>query len=349
MNRRSFQCLLQASLIFGLGRAHNSKQTKVRSVSRDSVCVRIPSSFESNFLSCSHHSDSIIMEEDYPHIKARSEIYPRSTVKRFPVPDEKVRWEVAFQEYKPVYYTSKSVLDEPPWADKENIINGNAPGGKAPQWNKLDDSVNRCSHLGNYTIDPDTKVPRNPKGRTGISGRGCLGRWGPNHAADPIVTRWKVDSDNKPVTDKDGNKIAQFIAIQRSDNNELAIPGGMVDPNELITQTMKREFGEEALNSLEVSDSERKTIAESVDILFKNGVEVFRGYVDDPRNTDNSWMETVAMNFHDNDGAGVAQFKLTAGDDAISVQWMDMHSKISLYASHKEFLRKVAKHLNASW
>ena len=32
-------------------------------------------------------------------------------------------------------------------------------------------------------------VCRNPVGRTGIRGRGCLGRWGPNHAADPIVTR----------------------------------------------------------------------------------------------------------------------------------------------------------------
>ena len=32
-------------------------------------------------------------------------------------------------------------------------------------------------------------VFRNPVGRTGIRGRGCLGRWGPNHAADPIVTR----------------------------------------------------------------------------------------------------------------------------------------------------------------
>ena len=31
--------------------------------------------------------------------------------------------------------------------------------------------------------------PRNPIGRTGITGRGQLGKWGPNHAADPIVTR----------------------------------------------------------------------------------------------------------------------------------------------------------------
>ena len=30
---------------------------------------------------------------------------------------------------------------------------------------------------------------RNPVGRTGMTGRGLLGKWGPNHAADPLVTR----------------------------------------------------------------------------------------------------------------------------------------------------------------
>ena len=35
--------------------------------------------------------------------------------------------------------------------------------------------------------------------------------------------------------------------------------------------------------------------------------------MDDPRNTDNSWMETVAVNFHDKTGKSVGQFKLHAG------------------------------------
>ena len=34
--------------------------------------------------------------------------------------------------------------------------------------------------------------PRNPIGRTGMIGRGLLGRWGPNHAADPVVTRYTL-------------------------------------------------------------------------------------------------------------------------------------------------------------
>lgn len=40
-----------------------------------------------------------------------------------------------------------------------------------------------------------------------------------------------------------------MIAIQRKDNNMWAIPGGMVDPGEKISATLKREFIEEALNS----------------------------------------------------------------------------------------------------
>lgn len=39
-----------------------------------------------------------------------------------------------------------------------------------------------------------------------------------------------------------------------------------------------------------------------LDILWRKGVELYRGYVDDPRNTDNAWMETVVVNFHDNNG-----------------------------------------------
>ena len=30
--------------------------------------------------------------------------------------------------------------------------------------------------------------------------------------------------------------------------------------------------------------------------------QVYEGYVDDIRNTDNAWMETVAVNFHDETG-----------------------------------------------
>ena len=44
--------------------------------------------------------------------------------------------------------------------------------------------------------------------------------------------------------------------------------------------------------------------------MFSFCLQVYKGYVDDPRNTDNSWMETVAVNFHDDTGEVFNEFKL---------------------------------------
>lgn len=42
---------------------------------------------------------------------------------------------------------------------------------------------------------PSVFSSRNPCGRTGMRERGLLGRYGPNHAADPVVTRWARSAD----------------------------------------------------------------------------------------------------------------------------------------------------------
>ena len=34
----------------------------------------------------------------------------------------------------------------------------------------------------------------------------------------------------------------------------------------------------------------------------RNEKPVFRNYLDDPRNTDNAWLEATAKNYHDGDG-----------------------------------------------
>ena len=74
----------------------------------------------------------------------------------------------------------KIIKDKPVWADASDAK-------KIKNWNALDGNIDRRSHMGEYEIIEG--VPRNPVGRTGISGRGQLGKWGVNHAADPVVTR----------------------------------------------------------------------------------------------------------------------------------------------------------------
>jgi ADP-ribose pyrophosphatase len=40
-------------------------------------------------------------------------------IKRFPVPEEKIPWQVDWPEYSPVDYTAPVVLDLPVWADPD--------------------------------------------------------------------------------------------------------------------------------------------------------------------------------------------------------------------------------------
>lgn len=123
----------------------------------------------------------------------------------------------------------------------------------------------------------------------------------------------------------------------------------MVDPGEQVSLTVKREFFEEALNSLQITQEEKNSMENSLENFFSKGSEVFRGCVDDPRNTDNSWMETVAINFHDDTGEIIGKINLQAGDDAKNVKWVDVENSIRLYANHSQFIFETTKKLGAHW
>ncbi|XP_063863985.1 ADP-ribose pyrophosphatase, mitochondrial-like [Scylla paramamosain] len=279
------------------------------------------------------------------HTKCRGGAYPftKDKVQRVQIPDSKVDWDVEFAEYLPPCYTAPHILAAPPYADPEI-----GAAGFKPRWNALDGRVSRCSHVKPYDVVDG--FPRNVCGRTGVAGRGALGRWGPNHAADPIVTRWKVADGKAVIHEKTRKPILQFVCIQRRDSGHWAIPGGMVDPGERVTTTLQREFLEEALNSLEMTEKQKEKSEKQLKELFKGGVEIYSGYVDDPRNTDNAWMETVAFNFHQDDLQGVLySMLLHAGDDAKAVKWQDISSTLNLYASHEDMIEKVAHRHQAHW
>lgn len=219
--------------------------------------------------------------ESGPHEQARSENNPHYRGKRFPVKDDQVSWSVTWEEYKPESFTSQGVLDngrdQPKgmkWADPPD-----------PKLSYAPHMEKRLSFENGGVILFDTDgYPLNPRGRTGLLGRGLLGAWGPNHAADPIVTR------REPLTGT-----IQVLAIKRNDTGEWALPGGMVKPGESVSATVKKSFNEVG-NFKDPAKQEK--FDELVKVLFAKGVDVFAGYVDDPRNTDNAWMESKVMHFH---------------------------------------------------
>lgn len=258
----------------------------------------------------------------FVHQKCRNVDVPYlgSQIRRIQVPDDLVKWNREWTEYTPPVHTDQKVVGQA-WADPELDDKKFKPA-----WNTVDGKINRVSYVCSYAFDSTTLCPINPIGRTGMAGRGLLGRWGPNHAADPIVSR---------ISD-DGH--LEFVAIQRRDNGEWAIPGGMVDAGENVSETLQREFAEEAMHGF----LDKESIAE----LWRTGKELFRGYVDDPRNTDNAWMETVVFNFHDTKGL-LKNVALQAGDDATALRWLQVDSKEPLYASHSDFIELLkASHSN---
>jgi len=229
------------------------------------------------------------------HRKSRKQkhaLYPA----RFEVPDALVPWSVPFEGYAPVEFNAPVVVDvRTPWADPQDVSKVSHPF---------------ASFMGEVKFN-EAGLPMYPVGRTGLCGRGVLGKWGANFAVDSILTT--VDSDGLLVV----------LTIIRKDTGERAFPGGMVDPGEGVLATRNRELFEE----LAVRESD---LAQS---LYER--VVWRGYVDDPRNTDNAWLETTAIHTHLSNEVA-ASMDLEAGDDAADFLWVhiSVETLSNFYASH---------------
>lgn len=230
---------------------------------------------------------ALFSKEMRPHQSARLMRHEQYMGKRVPVSDEQVSWSFEMR-YNPTEFTDGIVakfaanpvtgFGPNTWADPHDLRGPAVTAG----FESLEAEVRARStfvrgsamRLDQVAVfEEETGRPINPAGRTGMRGRGLLGRWGPNYAADPIVTRFQ------------GSQL-QMVAIRRKDTGQWAIPGGMVDAGEAVTTTLLREFKEEAGDFGEASQKQR--FDEMVDRLFENGELVYVGYVDDPRNTDNA-------------------------------------------------------------
>ncbi|KRZ93721.1 Mitochondrial-processing peptidase subunit alpha [Trichinella sp. T8] len=138
---------------------------------RRATCFREDSSSEVLFASAFLLTNSHLVYKKY---------YPGTTIERLYVPESETRWKVKSEKYLPHDYTAcpqnwKCDPDDP----------------KGIKFNEIDDELDRRTFVRKkYKIDPDGR-PLNPKGRTGIRGRGTLAYWGPNHAMMTIISRGK--------------------------------------------------------------------------------------------------------------------------------------------------------------
>tara|TARA_B110001452_G_scaffold253073_1_gene243421 strand:+ start:1282 stop:2013 length:732 start_codon:yes stop_codon:yes gene_type:complete len=132
----------------------------------------------------------------------------------------------------------------------------------------------------------------------------------------------------------------QAIVVDRvdGDKSSIAWPAGMVEPGEEVPEVLEREMKEEAVVE-----------SRAVERLFKEcrrGV-VYRGHVDDQRNTDDAWMETTVVHFHASDDiASAIEFGTKDTHEVKASYWVDMDSIGEMYASHYDWLCIVRERLN---
>ncbi|XP_053482029.1 transient receptor potential cation channel subfamily M member 2 [Ictalurus furcatus] len=269
------------------------------------------------------------------HVYARQLYYPGSNVKRFPVPLEKVPWEVDFSIYDPAIY------------NQENM---------------------QASDI--LTLD----TYRNPKGRTGLKGQGAHKNLGPNEIIYPVITSSsqsglsvltsiinKAFLHTEPLLTglvfpnfdydtfrglhcsscyfvfcrNEGSQL-QFLAVWDETERCWTFPGGPVQPGELLPEILETALG--------------KNLSQEIKAKIKSGshTEVCKGYVDDSRNTDNAWVESTVITVHLED-----EWRLMmqgGGDESLSstekLEWQEVSGKTPVNPYQREALCTIAQKHN---
>ena len=177
--------------------------------------------------------------------------------------------------------TSDSIInptDKLTQAQPEALYHGGARG--APPRGKIGDSPPFYERAGL----PANNIVDSPKCifECYMDGRGHLYYKGPNGTADLMLT-FNVKG------------VLYGLFIRRKKEDKHAMPGGMIDTNESFAETCIREFFEEAYAGL--SSLEKNLL---LNYLLYNGEikYIYKGIMDDSRNTNDAWIESTIINIH---------------------------------------------------
>lgn len=247
-----------------------------------------------------------LVSDDF-HLKIRSE-RPPSYPARWRISIDEAPWPVDSPNYSPPYHVDPSVL--------ENDCN------KMPQgWADPEDyqSLSPEEQPSGYKYLDDHQRPLHPRGRTGIAGRGLLGRWGPNPAAGAVVLR-----ENAASAD------IEILLGKKEDAHTWVIPKGFVERNETPAQA--------AAKTLEIECGWPSPPP--------SGEAFYIGYTYDARQTDNAWLEISLFMIYCDSSVDIPLFR--PGSKFEEVSWQTLSPRIinNIYHGHAQFIRDIVKKLN---
>ncbi|CDW54489.1 hypothetical protein TTRE_0000275901 [Trichuris trichiura] len=164
----------------------------------------------------------------------------------------------------------------------------------------------------------ESSVPRNPSGRTGLSGKGILPCFGPNSVVIPIVLRSKKGKIEVLVDLKAWNNGKRFEFPHDLESDPEKYPLGRRLTKAVRKAIRQSSSGPQANHVI-------KLLAAS---LKKKENVLYKGIVPDIVNTDNAWLQLIAFVHMDKDSSNIGMFDFKDTESQLGVGWRNLADAI---------------------
>ncbi|KAL5246838.1 hypothetical protein ACHWQZ_G018888 [Mnemiopsis leidyi] len=263
------------------------------------------------------------------HKLSRSSPYGgKGDVMRAVVPEDKVSWNILHEWYDPTDFTDDAVADTDT-DDVETIL-----------FNAVDE-IDRISLYKPYIVaDGD---PMNPVGRTGLKGRGCLRRRGPNKFAVTIITRWSRTESGSAVLFK-SKRAVEVLLVQSDTSPLLTLPKIACDAF-IDVNSHKKVMKKVCFYDREVT-TDNENVKTFIDAAFDGKYTIiYKGYFDDTVNTDNAWVEVHVANVHVE--GNFSPLPPTTGIQTEKTVWTKLDKKANLRLNDAWLLKLACNKLHS--
>ncbi|CDW52077.1 nudix hydrolase 6 [Trichuris trichiura] len=221
--------------------------------------------------------------------------YPGTNqIERAAVNKSSKSWQLDLPYYPPAYSKPCESFDT---CDASSWI-------ACPNYNYYGNNVDRRSAtFGTYKVN-DKCDPLNPRGRTGIRGRGGLLRYGPNHRVVVIISRNGQQMEYVGKSTEDQQILDEFPWEFTDEPKALKLPRML---EAVIKDDLQKKYPVSTVNEIIEKAKKKKRL-------------VYRGYYHDERNTDNAWIETWLYEIKDPDSKALGLMSLE-DSNTLNLTW----------------------------
>ncbi|CAF0873946.1 unnamed protein product [Brachionus calyciflorus] len=181
----------------------------------------------------------------------------------------------------------------------------------------------------------------------------------PQKYAMTLLTKFKRFNKSENCYDIKINEITkkpyvEILGFKKDPSNRYwMIPSGHIrESNGMNKESSIIKMGFKCPKKNELTQDKYDLMREFYKNLFTNSKIVYKGYLNDGRNNEDSWIEVIAENCHHYSEDIPDMISKTVinenGQENFCLKWLDISDK-DFYPPHRIVLKSCAEYLNAEW